>query len=131
MRQLMVDLSALRDILVFRVNVGTGWTSSSKPIRYPNGDMLLRKARPFHTGLPKGFHDVLVFRKITITADMVGQDIAQVVTVETKTKIGRPTKEQLGFQKAVTAVGGLSLIARPDDDTIGLIDDRSLRTNDT
>lgn len=69
----------------FRANVGQAWTGEA--IHYlPNGDILIKKGRPFSTGLPKGFPDLFGFTL---------QDGLPVFTgLEVKAANGRIRKEQ-------------------------------------
>ena len=80
---------------LFRNNVGAFWTGSEA----------VRMA------------DLIGWRPVTITPDMVGQTIAQFVSVEAKTRTGRPTDKQIKWKLAVNAAGGHAVIAR---DTAGL-----------
>ena len=63
-------------------------------------------------GLCPGSADLIGYRSVTITADMVGQTLAVFAAVEVKTPTGRPTPEQTAFLEHVTAAGGLAGIAR-------------------
>jgi hypothetical protein len=115
---------------VFRANVGTGWVGVGKPFRADRhmtvalapGDVVLRKARPFDTGLPKGFHDLFGFVSVTITHDMVGKKFARFVSWEIKTETGRATPEQTHFGMAVNKAGGVSAVCRTPAEAIRVVD---------
>jgi hypothetical protein len=62
-----------------------------------------------------GTSDLIGWRSVTITPDMVGQTIAQFVAIEVKDR-GRATPEQLTWLDAVTRAGGLAGVARSPDD---------------
>lgn len=64
----------------------------------------------------KGSSDLIGYRSIEITPDMVGRRIAQFVAVEVKTPTGRIHKEQRYFIEAVEHAGGYALVARSPDD---------------
>lgn len=69
----------------FRANVGMAWTGDA--IKYlPNGDILIKKGRPFSTGLPKGFPDLFGFTMY--------EDLPVFTGLEVKTANGRIRKEQ-------------------------------------
>lgn len=63
-------------------------------------------------GLCPGSADLIGYRSVTVTPDMVGQTLAQFAAVEVKTPTGRPTPEQTAFLDHITAAGGLAGIAR-------------------
>jgi hypothetical protein len=106
--------------LLFRANSGTGWTGSSIT-RLANGDMLIKNPRPFH-GTPKGFSDLFGVQKITITQDMVGQEIGQFLAMEIKTKTGKLTDLQRNFLSAVQKNGGKSSVIRSTAEALSLLE---------
>lgn len=72
-------------------------------------------------GLCKGSSDLIGWRTVTVTPDMVGQKLAVFVAIEVKDK-GRPTQEQLSFVKAVRDAGGLGGVARGIPEAQAIID---------
>jgi hypothetical protein len=62
-------------------------------------------------GLCQGSSDLIGLRTVTITPDMVGQQLAQFVAIEVKDR-SRPTAEQQAFIAMVLQAGGLAGIAR-------------------
>ncbi len=115
--------------LAFRANVGTGWAGSGKPLRITRpmvvsvqpGDVVLRQARPFSTGLPPGFSDVFGLVPVTITQDMVGQKVAVFFGLEFKQPGKKATAEQANFLRAVNDNGGRSGVARSVDDALAVV----------
>lgn len=113
----------------FRANVGTGWQGTGKPFQASRpitvamspGDVLLRNARPFNTGLPPGFSDLFGFVPVTITPDMVGQRVAVFVAIECKSATGRARERQGNFLQAVNDNGGRAGIARTPDDALRIV----------
>ena len=99
---------------VFRNNVGAFWQGSEE-FRLADGSVLLRNARRVRCGLVAGSGDLIGWRPVTITPDMVGQTIAQFVSVEVKTETGRVSTPQRRWKSAVNAAGGHALIARDAD----------------
>lgn len=114
---------------VFRANVGRGWVGVGKPFKADRpitvalkpGDVVLKQARPFDTGLPEGFHDLFGFVDVEITQDMVGQKFARFVSFEVKTAIGRASEKQKSFREAVNNAGGVSDIVRSSDDAMSVV----------
>ena len=103
---------------LWRNNVGTGWAGKANQIRHVctmalrPGDVVIQNARPLHAGLCPGSADLIGYRTVTITPDMVGQQLAVFAAVEVKSPTGRPTPEQSAFLSHVCAAGGLAGIAR-------------------
>lgn len=93
--------------MFFRVNVGQAWTGSSYE-RLPNGDMIIRNARPFKTGLPAGFSDIFGAVPLTIKPKHVGLKVAQFATLEVKRPGGRLSENQKNFLDAVHTIGGIA-----------------------
>lgn len=123
MKTVMLAVSSRDDAMIFRANVGTGWTSSQRPIKHHDGAVTLLDARPLSSGLPPGFHDLIGIQRVTITQDMVGQEIGQLFTIETKTKTGRVSSVQQNFKHQIEKYGGRSIISRPGEDVQGYFDD--------
>lgn len=112
MRSLMKHLSAT-GARVFRNNVGTGWVG--KVIRRAEGQLTLAQPRPLEAGLCTGSSDLIGWRTITITPEMVGKTVAVFAAVETKTKVGRLSQDQANFLRVVHAAGGVAMIATNDE----------------
>lgn len=114
--------------LFFRANVGTGWQGRGKPIKaktttqviIQKGDIVLRQARPFSTGLPAGFSDLFGMTPMVITQEMVGQTVAVFTALEVKDK-AKPTDEQSNFIKAVNNNGGIGAVVRSIADALGYV----------
>jgi len=98
-----------RDAVLFRNNVGTAWTGDVT--RLKDGSLLIRNPRPLHAGLCKGSSDLIGWRSITVTPDMVGEKIAVFCAVEVKDGRGRPTKDQVHFINTLVGAGGLGCVA--------------------
>lgn len=82
---------------VFRNNVGQLLDARGVPVRY---------------GLCPGSSDLIGWRELVITPEMVGHTVAQFCAVEVKTPTGKPTAQQMQFLEAVAAAGGVAVIAR-------------------
>lgn len=72
-------------------------------------------------GLCEGSSDLIGWRTVTITPDMVGRRLAVFVAIEVKDK-GRPTPEQLAFIEVVLAAGGLAGVARSIEEAQAILD---------
>lgn len=110
------------ECLMFRANVGTGWQSNqikrfSKPEAFvaQRGDLLLRNARPFTTGLPAGFSDLFGLTRITITQEMVGKSVGVFFAMEVKDQ-AKASPDQKLFLNAIKQNGGISGIAHGTED---------------
>lgn len=102
--------------LNFRVNVGQAWTGDAH--RLPNGDVLLKNARPFSTGLPAGFADTFGLTPVVVTQDMVGQTIGVFHAIEYKAAGGRVSPKQASFLQAIKDNGGRAGVARSAADAL-------------
>ena len=67
-------------------------------------------------GLCVGSSDLIGWKSITITPDMIGRRIAVFCAVETKAPHKDPTDQQARFIKAVHDAGGFSTVARHVED---------------
>ena len=81
-----------------------------------------RTGRPVQFGLAKGSADLVGWKTVTITSDMVGQSFAQFVRIEVKTPTGRPTQHQQAWLAAVEKAGGIAGIARSVDDALRIVE---------
>ena len=89
------------DTKVFRNNTGT--------LRDANG-------RPVQFGLCKGSADLIGWRTVTVTPEMVGTQVAVFLSIEVKTPTGRLRPEQQQWLDAVQAAGGIAGVARSVED---------------
>ena len=112
--------------ILFRANTGTGW-QGDYVVRGPRnvvmgaGDVLLRNARPFSTGLPPGFSDTFGLVAVTITQDMVGTTIAQALFGEIKTEDGRVSHKQAAFLQAMKNHGARADVWRSVEDALATV----------
>jgi len=63
-----------------------------------------------------GGSDLIGFRVITITPDMVGKQLAQFAAIEAKFGKNKATKTQIDFLNAVRGYGGIGILAYSVDD---------------
>jgi hypothetical protein len=98
------------DLRLFNNPVGEAWMG--KTVSQTNGQIILRYPRRVRFGLVPGSSDLIGFRTVVVTPDMVGQRIAQFVAIETKGPTGRATKDQKNFLRVVDESGGIAVLAR-------------------
>jgi hypothetical protein len=91
---------------LFRNNTGT--------LKDANG-------RPVSFGLCKGSADLIGWRTVTITPEMVGQQIAVFASIEVKSSSGRVKPEQQQWLNAVQAAGGIAGVARSVGEAMDLL----------
>jgi hypothetical protein len=97
---------------------------STGPVRlFRNNTGVLRDqhGRPVSFGLCKGSADLIGWTTRTITADMVGQQVAVFTSIEVKSATGRPTPEQRAWLAAVETAGGIAGVARSVADAEALL----------
>jgi hypothetical protein len=82
-----------------------------------------RTGRLVTFGLARGSADLIGWRTITVTADMVGQRLAVFTSIEVKTPTGRVRPDQAAWLGAVQAAGGIAGIARSVPDALQLVAD--------
>jgi hypothetical protein len=85
------------------------WRNNTGALRDERGQLV-------RYGLCPGSADLIGYRSVVITPEMVGATLAQFAAVEVKTPTGRPTPEQTAFLDHVLAAGGLAGIARSVED---------------
>lgn len=132
MKQGQVDHGARRDVRLFRNNVGQAW--QGRRLKYQpgqfhkveRGDVILSEARPVEFGLAVGSGDLIGGKVVRITAEMVGQLFLRFLSVETKTEVGKLSKEQKAWDAFVKQFGGISGVARNQQDFQIIIGDEEL-----
>lgn len=90
--------------ILFRANVGEGWTGE-RIVRNADGSITIHKPRRLKTGLPVGFSDLFG----------VNND-GRAVFIEVKSATGRLKKEQNNFLKRMAAMGAAAGVARSEED---------------
>jgi hypothetical protein len=94
------------DTKVFRNNTGTLKDANGRPVQF---------------GLCKGSADLIGWRTVTVTPEMVGTQVAVFLSIEVKTPTGRLRPEQRQWLDAVQAAGGVAGVARSVDDARALL----------
>jgi hypothetical protein len=93
-------------VRLFRNNVGATKDASGRLIRF---------------GLAKGSADLIGWVSREVLPEDVGNKIAQFVSIEVKSKSGKPRPDQIAWKDAVNNAGGLAGIARSVEDAKEII----------
>lgn len=113
LRQVMLACSRGASRL-WRNNSGVGWVGK---VAYQKQDeLLLQNARPLRAGLCEGSSDLIGWKSVQVTPEMVGKRLAVFVACEVKSQFGRVTDEQATFLEAVNQAGGIGIVVRNVDD---------------
>ena len=80
-----------------------------------------RTGRYVQFGLAKGSSDLVGFKTIKITPEMIGQEIAQFVSIEIKTERGKLTEVQENWLQKVHDAGGIVGVARSIQDALKIV----------
>ncbi|MDL2318491.1 VRR-NUC domain-containing protein [Eubacteriales bacterium OttesenSCG-928-A19] len=90
----------------FRTNVGMGWTGS-RVRQNPDGSVTIYDPRPFSTGLPRGFPDLLSLCPEGRTA-----------LLEVKTAKGELSKDQRHFAEVMQPLGHVVSVVRSEEEAL-------------
>ena len=93
-------------------------TGSTRLFRNNTGTLRDQHGRPVSFGLAKGSADLIGWRTVTITPEMVGTQVAVFTSIEVKTPTGRVKPEQQQWLDAVQAAGGIAGVARSVEDAL-------------
>jgi hypothetical protein len=96
-------------------------TGNTRLFRNNTGTLRDQHGRPVSFGLCKGSADLIGWRTVTITPEMVGQQLAVFTSIEVKAASGRLRPEQRQWLDAVQAAGGVAGVARSVDDAKALL----------
>lgn len=96
-------------------------TGPVRLFRNNTGTLKDQHGRPVQFGLCKGSADLIGWRTITVTPEMVGQQVAVFTSIEVKTPTGRLRPEQQQWLEAVQAAGGIAGVARSVEDALQIV----------
>ena len=130
MRRIMVHLSRA-GAHVFRNNVGQGWVGKSFRLKdeatllqagtakhLSAGTVIIMAARPLHAGLLEGSSDLIGWKPVVITQEMVGKTFGLFFGCEVKDGLGVQSPEQIIWARIVNGAGGLAFVARSEDEAV-------------
>ena len=119
--RLLHDVNAETDIQQ-RIRLALGTRPDLRLFRNQVGQLPdPRTGRPVQFGLARGSADLIGWRTITITPDMVGSQVAVFTSIEVKTERGRVRPEQHAWLSTVQQSGGIAGIARSVQDANDLV----------
>lgn len=107
LKRISLILGRRTDTRIFRNNVGVLKNEHGQRVAY---------------GLCPGSSDLIGIRKVVITPEMVGRTMGQFVALEIKYGRTRPTRKQELFMAMVQRFGGLTGVARSEEDAIKIIE---------
>jgi hypothetical protein len=107
-QQIRLAVGSRSDLRLFRNQVG----SLPDP----------RTGRLVTFGLARGSADLIGWRTVVVTPEMVGQRIAVFTSIEVKTRTGRLAPAQQHWLQAVKTAGGVAGVARSVGDALQIID---------
>lgn len=102
-QNIRLALGTRPDLKLFRNNTGAFADANGRMVQF---------------GLCKGSADLIGWRIVTITPDMVGQQMAIFASIEVKTPTGKLRPEQKQWLKVVQASGGIAGVARSVEDAV-------------
>lgn len=103
--QIRLDAGTIPGVKLFNNPVGLAYT------RDQTG-----KYTPIRMGLVPGSHDLIGWRSVVVTPDMVGTVVAIFSGIEVKNETGRLRPEQINFDRVLKEAGGLCGMARSPED---------------
>lgn len=108
------------EVRLWRNNNGTAWNGAVDPRRpgCPGRGytVTMKNARLVKFGLAPGSGDLIGFRSVTITPEMVGQKVAVFLSLEVKTKWGRIGPGQQEWCDMVKYLGGIAGFAKSSEE---------------
>ena len=81
-----------------------------------------RTGRLVTFGLARGSADLIGWRTVVVTPDMVGQRLAVFTSIEVKTPTGRLRPEQRAWLGVVRGAGGVAGVVRSVDDALQIVE---------
>jgi len=96
-------------------------TGDTRLFRNNTGTLRDQHGRPVQFGLCKGSADLIGWKRVTVTPEMVGQQVAVFLSIEVKTPTGRLRPEQKQWLDTVRAAGGIAGVARSVEDALRIV----------
>jgi hypothetical protein len=117
--RIMLAVGALPGVRLFRNTVGSGFVGTE--VNSPQDLVILRDARRVSFGLQVGSHDLIGWRSVVVTPEMIGRRLAIFLGGEIKTDVGKLSAEQRNFHHNVLEAGGLSGVWRSPGEALKTI----------
>jgi hypothetical protein len=114
-KEIQLNLSR-GDVRLWRNNVGEAW--AGKGYATPSGGIVIPDPYRVNFGLCTGSGDLIGYRAVTITQDMVGCSVAVFTSLEVKKPHGRIVVKsaQKDFIQLIQSVGGIADVVRSTED---------------
>jgi hypothetical protein len=113
----MNEMNRLRSIMLGLSKPGMAlWRNNCGALKDADGRLIR-----YGVANPGG-SDLIGWRSVTVTPDMVGRRLAVFLAIEVKGANGKPTEAQVRFIRAVNDAGGLAGVARSVDDAERITD---------
>jgi hypothetical protein len=104
-----------------RVRLAASKLPGVKLFRNQVGGLKDHSGRLVTFGLHPGSADLIGWKSVEITADMVGRRVAVFVSVEVKTATGAVRPEQINWQNQIDAAGGIAEIIRSETEAVRIL----------
>jgi hypothetical protein len=116
-------LGRVKGLKIFNNPVGQGWIGDAIPFKLSGMGhaMLIQHAQKLSFGLIKGSGDLIGWKSVTVTPDMVGKKVAIFTSIEVKTDKGRMSAPQLVWKTNVIEAGGIATVVRSPDEAVKLL----------
>jgi len=102
--EILLGVGSLPDTRLFRNSTGFGFVTRTH----------VAGSRPITFGLHPGSGDLIGWKTVVITPEMVGRRLARFLSVEVKGDKTRVQGNQIVWRDAVNAAGGIAVIGRSD-----------------
>ena len=96
-------------------------TGNTRLFRNNTGTLRDQHGRPVQFGLCKGSADLIGWRTVTVTPEMVGTQVAVFLSIEVKTPTGRIRPEQQQWLQVVQDAGGIAGVARSVEEALRIV----------
>lgn len=119
-RKIMLALSKIPGVRIFNAPTGQAWVGevwNEQP-----GFITLKNPRRITFGLIKGGADLIGWRSIVITPEMIGRRVAVFLAPEIKRPGKRATGDQENFIGQVNLAGGIAFVAHSEEEAVRAVE---------
>lgn len=100
-----------------RIRLAASKITGVKLFRNNVGALKDQQGRFVQFGLHPGSADLIGWKSVTITPDMIGKRVAVFVSLECKTPTGKVRPDQINWMQQVAAAGGIASVVRDEGGT--------------
>ena len=120
----MIAVASPETVIQQEIRLALGTRPDAKLFRNQVGSLPdPRTGRLVTFGLARGSADLIGWRTVTVTPDMVGQRLAVFTSIEIKTPTGRIAPAQQHWLQAVRSAGGIAGVARSVADALHIVEE--------